>query len=99
MCGISAVVTLDKRSQNTATGLNQGGKNANGDTGTHSPYKAAIESELNESLDRITHRGPDARGIWIGRQGKVGKKNHIPSVLCHGSHWMLLAFLNIHAVT
>lgn len=99
MCGISAVVTLDKRSQNTAIGLNQGKKKANGDTGTHGPYNATIEAELNESLDRITHRGPDARGIWIGRQGKVGKKNQILSVLCHGNHWMLLALFDIHAVT
>lgn len=29
-------------------------------------------AQLNESLDRIAHRGPDSRGIWVSDDNSVG---------------------------
>lgn len=31
-----------------------------------------ITAQLNESLDRISHRGPDSRGIWVNDDQSVG---------------------------
>lgn len=31
------------------------------------------EQTLDNSLDSIKHRGPDARGQWISNDGRVGK--------------------------
>lgn len=31
-----------------------------------------ITARLNESLDRISHRGPDSRGIWVNDDQSVG---------------------------
>jgi asparagine synthetase B (glutamine-hydrolysing) len=81
MCGISAVVTLGQRSQNTASGPNQQNKKAKGVADANNSYEDTLETEVNESLDRITHRGPDARGIWIGSQGKVGEEFDISSLM------------------
>lgn len=32
----------------------------------------SIAAQLNESLDRISHRGPDSRGIWVNDDQTVG---------------------------
>lgn len=37
------------------------------DDGTRS-----IAAQLNESLDKISHRGPDSRGIWVNDDQSVG---------------------------
>lgn len=37
------------------------------DDGTRS-----IAAMLDESLDRISHRGPDSRGVWINDDKSVG---------------------------
>jgi asparagine synthetase B (glutamine-hydrolysing) len=63
MCGISTIVTL------AATPISV----PNEIDGTHT-YERALEKELDASLNRITHRGPDSRGTWISKQGQVGKK-------------------------
>lgn len=34
--------------------------------------KRSIAAQLNESLDRISHRGPDSRGIWVNDDQTVG---------------------------
>lgn len=39
------------------------------DDGTRS-----ILAQLNESLDRISHRGPDSRGIWVNDDQSVGNE-------------------------
>lgn len=31
-----------------------------------------VESSLDRSLDRIQHRGPDGRGIWVSDDRKIG---------------------------
>lgn len=32
----------------------------------------SIQDQLNESLDRISHRGPDSRGVWVNDDQTVG---------------------------
>lgn len=34
--------------------------------------KRSIAAQLNESLDRISHRGPDSRGTWVNDDQTVG---------------------------
>jgi hypothetical protein len=74
MCGISTIVTLDARPQaaamapertnrNTKTTIGNGVATEMG--GTHNMYEAELEKEVNASLDRITHRGPDTRGTVL----------------------------------
>ncbi len=57
MCGISAVVTLD--------GINAVSLDK-------SIYLQKLTRTLDESLDSIKHRGPDARGQWISENNRVG---------------------------
>ena len=69
MCGISTVVTLRSQIGPAAQSaenphLHTNGMDCTGD---------ALEKKLQNSLDRIAHRGPDARGIWTSEQGQVGK--------------------------
>lgn len=65
MCGISTVVVLsppDKR---------QNGDSANQD-GAQAETKQRLRDEMQESLDIIKHRGPDASGVWISEDERVG---------------------------
>lgn len=32
-----------------------------------------VEGKLDESLERIKHRGPDGKGIWISKERDVGE--------------------------
>lgn len=32
----------------------------------------SMETQLNGSLDRISHRGPDSRGVWVNDDHTVG---------------------------
>ena len=34
--------------------------------------KTDVEREIDNSLERVKHRGPDAQGRWISRDGRVG---------------------------
>lgn len=36
-------------------------------------YRVTLERELKQSLERISHRGPDGQGIWISDDARVGK--------------------------
>lgn len=38
-----------------------------------------ITTQLDDSLDRISHRGPDSRGIWVNKERSVGIKTLCPS--------------------
>jgi asparagine synthase (glutamine-hydrolysing) len=82
MCGISTALTLeaqtfpatkapDQSSPSTSGTACSGIKN--GTQVTLNACEVTLEKEIDASLDRIAHRGPDARGIWLGKQGKVGK--------------------------
>ncbi|KAK7921446.1 asparagine synthase [Apiospora marii] len=52
MCGICVIVTLRRPA-------------LNGSNGDHHPNKDNKEERLAKGLELISHRGPDARGIWV----------------------------------
>lgn len=35
-------------------------------------YIPGLEGKLDEALDRIQHRGPDGKGIWVDESRAVG---------------------------
>jgi asparagine synthase (glutamine-hydrolysing) len=83
MCGISTALTLESQTFPATKASEQSSSSTSGTAcssiknGTHvilNAYEATLEKEIDASLDRIAHRGPDARGIWLGKQGKVGKQ-------------------------
>jgi asparagine synthase (glutamine-hydrolysing) len=39
----------------------------------HQHNKRELEDEVEESLEIVKHRGPDARGKWISRDRRVGR--------------------------
>lgn len=41
--------------------------------GTSFAEKEDISGHLKESLARIAHRGPDAQGVWISEDGRLGE--------------------------
>lgn len=55
--------------------------------GTHTSYEPSaayretLERELKQSLERISHRGPDGQGIWISDDARVGKPPDILTLL------------------
>ncbi|KAF9017213.1 N-terminal nucleophile aminohydrolase, partial [Hymenopellis radicata] len=36
-----------------------------------------LNNTLDASLDSISHRGPDGRGIWTSQDGRVGQSRHV----------------------
>ena len=72
MCGISVIVAfqgpVDPVRQNAKTDSTA----VNHDGSRSSSMNAKIKKELDESLDRIAHRGPDARGQWISPDNRIG---------------------------
>ncbi|OQO14973.1 hypothetical protein B0A48_00355 [Cryoendolithus antarcticus] len=67
MCGISCILAL--RGHDTTYHQANGHIHTNGDT--HALERKKIVTELNESLDKIQHRGPDARGHWLSDDNRV----------------------------
>lgn len=71
MCGISCILSLQhshhhlKDAGHLPNGIQ--GIELNGDTD-----RMRLAKELDESLDLIKHRGPDARGQWISPDKRVG---------------------------
>lgn len=59
MCGLTAFLALHGRSD-----------------WQHDEFTstADLEQKVNDSLDLIRHRGPDARGQWLSSDCRVGKK-------------------------
>lgn len=79
MCGISVIVSLDKgRSGGQASQrYAQSFKNTVHDSSRNTNNQRnenhiVLSKELEASLDRISHRGPDARGVWVSQDGRVG---------------------------
>jgi len=62
MCGISAVVSLSPEPLDANL--------TNGAPQNHS--NGCIISKLEQSLELIKHRGPDARSTWTSPDGRVG---------------------------
>lgn len=63
MCGISVIVALEGHLR---------GKDVNGANGDIRPK---ISKELDQSLERIAHRGPESQGIWISEDNRVGESS------------------------
>ncbi|KAK9776188.1 putative Glutamine amidotransferase type-2 domain-containing protein [Seiridium cardinale] len=57
MCGLSAIITLERR--------------AHGDENGDDKSRDELRSRLSSSLDLIKHRGPDAQDIWINLDNSV----------------------------
>ena len=36
-----------------------------------------LEEEVENSLELVKHRGPDARGQWISSDGRIGRYNDL----------------------
>lgn len=68
MCGISCVfglaANLPESHQYQSNGY------SNGDT--HLQERKKLLHDLDQSLDKIKHRGPDARGHWLSADNRVG---------------------------
>ena len=62
MCGITASLTL-QRSAPTNCDVKR--------------RHETLTNEIDDSLDIVKHRGPDARGQWISADGRVGKTEHL----------------------
>lgn len=60
MCGIVAVIALE--------GLES--KYVGSDA-----YQQKLHREIEQSLSSIAYRGPDARGKWISKDNRVGKRS------------------------
>ncbi|KAK8040940.1 hypothetical protein PG994_013947 [Apiospora phragmitis] len=63
MCGISVVVKLNRTASHNV---------AAGDVAQSNTDSAELEKRLFASLEQISHRGPDAQGVWIDPTNKVG---------------------------
>lgn len=74
MCGISAVVALD--------GINAVSLDK-------SIYLQKLTRTLDESLDSIKHRGPDARGQWISENNRIGDSFN---PRCYGQALIMIRF-------
>ena len=73
MCGISVIIALQGQTYSSKATLNG-----------HFPYgvqgvaiqedkeATKIAKELDESLEMISHRGPDSRGQWISDDKRIG---------------------------
>ncbi|TLD11703.1 hypothetical protein PspLS_11784 [Pyricularia sp. CBS 133598] len=81
MCGISAAVTFARDSAAYATAYATNGVtgviHVNGNASPNEQAKGGplkhheLRSQLEESLDTIAHRGPDASGVWISGDGAI----------------------------
>jgi asparagine synthase (glutamine-hydrolysing) len=68
MCGISCVFGLAANSLESHQYQSNG--YSNGDT--HLQERKKLLHDLDQSLDKIKHRGPDARGHWLSADNRVG---------------------------
>jgi asparagine synthase (glutamine-hydrolysing) len=68
MCGISCVFGLKAHSPEPHQHQTNG--YANGDA--HMQERKKLLRDLDQSLDKIKHRGPDSRGYWLSADNRVG---------------------------
>ena len=62
MCGISVILALEEPRR-----VSEG-------NGTSANARAKLAREMEESLQKIAHRGPDSQGLWISQDSRVGKQ-------------------------
>ncbi|KAF9873700.1 asparagine synthase [Colletotrichum karsti] len=74
MCGITAAIKL--RRSGSVNGINGVKSNGSSDLNGHEQNErtkhGALYHQLEESLQKIAHRGPDASGIWVSEDGTIG---------------------------
>lgn len=68
MCGISCVFHLGDHSPK-ATDIQQ---DASANVNSQNREREKLLHDLDQSLDKIKHRGPDARGHWLSADNRVG---------------------------
>jgi asparagine synthase (glutamine-hydrolysing) len=68
MCGISCVFGLKAHSPEPQQHQTNG--HTNGDT--HMQERKKLLRDLDQSLEKIKHRGPDSRGHWLSADNRVG---------------------------
>jgi hypothetical protein len=67
-----AVGHVDGNVTNTQTNGIQGrGEAVNGNKGQET--NVSLEDKLYASLEKIAHRGPDARGVWVSEGDAIGQ--------------------------
>ncbi|KAK6223127.1 asparagine synthase [Colletotrichum tabaci] len=76
MCGISACLTLPPGHHFHTEALNGYADGTGGQNGIKAEddleASKGLRDQLNLSLDAISHRGPDAKGVWVSADGFVG---------------------------
>jgi asparagine synthase (glutamine-hydrolysing) len=95
MCGITVCIALNRQCSHPGAGKVNGDLDTNanrahtdGHTNSHTNRAYTngqpkpdpnLHQKLHNSLDKIAHRGPDARGVWISDDGLVGLSTpHLP---------------------
>lgn len=77
MCGISACLTLPPGCHFHTETLNGYANGTDGQNGIKAEEdieaSKGLRDQLNLSLDAISHRGPDAKGVWVSADGFVGQ--------------------------
>lgn len=68
MCGISCVFRLGDHSPKATN--SQPGDSTN--ASHQDSQREKVLHDLDQSLDKIRHRGPDARGHWLSADNRVG---------------------------
>lgn len=81
MCGISTIVVLPPSS----TGNGEGSSTEHDDGRDVALNRQRLHDEMRESLETIKHRGPDASGVWISGDERIGTYG-TPSVSHHIRH-------------
>jgi asparagine synthase (glutamine-hydrolysing) len=57
--------------------------------------RISLTRQLEQSLDRIEHRGPDSRGVWICEDERLGENQNPPGI-AHSSVDTCIAFGHVH---
>ena len=72
MCGITVSIALGRRdpSQDISQGIGQANPTQGGIT---TPNASSLERQLSKSLHLIAHRGPDAMGVWVSADERIGR--------------------------
>ena len=88
MCGITASLTLQQPAVANGDVNEYVNGHADGHTNGHinghiKPRHETLTKEIEESLEIVKHRGPDARGKWISSDGRVGKEKDILAQITH----------------
>lgn len=77
MCGISACLTLRPGQHFHTEALNgyASGTNGAAEAQANGNVKATqnLREQLSKSLEAISHRGPDAQGVWVSGDGFIGQ--------------------------